>query len=123
MGDSHIFDSPDSIDRLFDTIEDRPELYIDVNDIWLPNHLFKGMPHERGNVYRTEEQLFVEAYSYRQDRISQEQFLISCEELGTNITVSEIETAAFRKWQMHQIERAKDIYDQRPVSENLEWRE
>lgn len=123
LGDHHIFDSPESIDGLFDAIEDRSELYIDVNDIWLPNYLFDDLPHERGNVYRIEEKLFVESYLYRHDRVSLEQFLKSCEELRKSIAFSEIETKAFKKWEMNQIEQARDVVYPKKSESELKWHE
>ena len=42
-----LFESSDSIDELFDTIESHPSLYVDINDLWLPNKLFQGLPHGR----------------------------------------------------------------------------
>lgn len=48
VGDNYIFNSSELIEELFDIVEEIPELFIDVNDIWLPNLLFKYSLLKRG---------------------------------------------------------------------------
>jgi hypothetical protein len=116
-----LFESSDSIDELFDTIESHPSLYVDINDLWLPNKLFQGLPH-RGQVYRVGIKLFHVAYLYREERISEDQFLRQCSELKGNIRFSRKETHSFENWSKFQIQKAKDSF---PKSKGLrlEYRE
>lgn len=116
MGKKNRFDSCDSISQLFDKIEELPELYVDTNDIWLPNRLFKDLPHKRGFVYRVRVKLFTEALRYREDQTSQKQFLASCSGLKDSVSFSKKETDSFRKWTTEQVEEARALY---PKSEGL----
>jgi hypothetical protein len=114
LGDKDVFETPQSVDELFDLIESHPELYVDTNDIWLPNDLFEGQPHERGHLYRVDPDLFKEAYAYRQDRIPKDQFIKFCKGMRGAVIFSEVETEAFKGWQEGQIEVAKKKYHERP---------
>jgi hypothetical protein len=120
IGGGPLFDSPDSIENLFNTIESHPSLYVDINDFWLPNHLFQE-PHRRGEVYRVGNKLFHVAYLYREERISEGRFLRRCRELRANIRFSKKETRSFGIWSRLQIERARESY---PKDKGLElkWR-
>jgi hypothetical protein len=119
-GDGPFFESPDSIEKLFNTVESHPSLYVDINDFWLPNHLFQE-PHRRGQVYRVGSKLFHLAYLYREERISEGQFLRRCRELRTNIRFSKKETRSFENWSRLQIERARESYPKNKGLE-LKWR-
>jgi hypothetical protein len=114
LGANETFDTAESIDDLFDAIEDRPDLYVDTNDIWLPNDLFEGLPHKRGHVYRADPELFKQAYAYRQDRISKNQFTEFCRGRKGAVKFSEVETEAFRGWEARQIEAARKHYHEHP---------
>ena len=116
-----LFESSDSIDELFDTIESHPSLYVDINDLWLPNKLFQGLPH-RGQVYRVGFKLFHVAYLYREERISEDQFLRQCSELKGNIRLSKKETRSFANWSRFQIQKAKDSFPKNKGL-RLEYRE
>jgi len=118
IGDSVLFLSAESIEELFNTIETSPSLYIDTNDLWLPNALFQA-PHRRGQVHRVGNKLFNEAYLFREDKISEDHFLHSCSHLSQETRYSEKETLSFENWGKSQIEKAKGLY---PKSKNLELR-
>jgi len=120
MGGGRLFRSSDSIDELFNTVERHPSLYVDVNDFWLPNKLFKGFPH-RGQVYRVGSKLFHVAYLYREERVSERQFLRRCSELKSYFRFSKQETRSFTGWSRLQIERARDSYPKNKGLE-LKWR-
>jgi len=116
LGDNVVFESMESIDELFNTIESHSSLYVDTNDIWLPNNLFQDL-WRRGQVYRMDSKLFNQTFLYRQERISEDQFLRSCKELRGRIFYSEKETHSFEGWAKLQIEKAKSLY---PKSKNYE---
>ena len=105
LGDSYLFDSPDSIRDLYDAIDSNPMLRADTGDIWLPGYLFKNSPHERGCVYRIQGKLFSQAYSYQKDGISSENFLEFCEESRNRVAFSELETRSFNAWKNMQSEQ------------------
>jgi len=121
-GNEAHFDSSYLIDELFDTIEASPELFIDINDIWLPNFLFRNSPHKRGDVYRIKEKLFIEADRFREDKIPKERFEMYCRELEDYLFYSEIETRSFKEWARNQIEMAKKKYPKNPELA-LKWHE
>jgi len=114
LGDNPIFESSESVDELFKAIEDNDELFIDINDIWLPNFLFEDTLHNRGDVYRIKEKLFIEASRFREDKISKEAFEKSCYEMKDLLAFSEIETEAFKAWSKNQIETAKARFPKNP---------
>ena len=105
LGDSYIFDSPDSIKDLFDAIGSSPLLRADTGNIWLPGYLFKNSPQECGSVYRIQQRLFSQAYSYQKGGISPEQFLEFCEQSRSRVAFSELETRSFSAWRDMQSEQ------------------
>jgi len=122
IGDKAEFDSPHLIDEIFKTIEESPELFVDINDIWLPNFMFKGFPHVRGSVFRTKEKLFAEAIRFREDKIPTERFEKSCRELKDYLFYSKKETQSFKDWATHQINTAIETYPKNSELA-LKWRE
>jgi hypothetical protein len=120
-GGGRLFESFDSIEALFNTIESHPSLFVDINDLWLPNKLFQSHPH-RGQVYRVESRLFHVAYLYREERISEGQFLRQCNGLKGNIRFSKKETRSFENWSRFQIQKAKDSFPKNRGLE-LKWHE
>ena len=114
IGSKTEFDTSQAIVELFETVEKISELFVDINDIWLPNFLFENTSTERGSVYRIKERLFLEADRFRDDRISMDRFLKICEELRDHISYSDTETKSFREWARSQIEMAKKIFPKNP---------
>lgn len=120
FGEKDFFDSVDLIDELFHAIEEDPSLYVDTNEVWLPNILFKPAALKRGNVFRVRDDLFRAAYSFSADRISKEKFLSFCGSLVEGgrpadvVRHSEKETETFRDWEKEQIRIAKDTYPKKP---------
>jgi hypothetical protein len=121
IGGGRLFESSDSLDELFNTIESHPSLYVDINDLWLPNKLFQGVPH-RGDVYRVGIELFHVAYLYREERISEDQFSRQCSERKGNIRFSKKETRSVENWSRFQIQKAKDSFPKNKGL-RLEYRE
>jgi hypothetical protein len=119
IGTKPIFDSAESIEELFDLIEEQPNLSVDTDDIWLPNFLFNG-PHERGHVYRIRIKLFNEAQRFKLDEMPDELFLSLCKEMTEFIHYSEKETNAFKTWEEIQIQGAIEQYPKDSKSA-LEW--
>jgi hypothetical protein len=120
FGDSETFESVELINEVFNLIESNTSLYIDTNDIWLPNFLFKE--HKRGQIYRIENDLFLKAFLFRETKIDEEEFLIYCKEFFKSLYYSSKETEVFHEWINQQINEAREIY---PKNKNMElgWKE
>lgn len=121
LDDDPLFDSVSQIDDLFDIIEEISTLYIDTNDIWLPNFLFEPPPR-RSEVYRVKSELFAAAHLFRDHKIMEDEFLEICEKQKEAIYLSEKESESFRSWEKNQVNLARDIYP-KDKSLELEWRE
>lgn len=117
-GNSH-FNSVHSIDLLFDTVEDNPSLFIDINDIWLPNYLFREQ-QKRGFIFRIPTKLFFLGLQYRDDRISLEKYNTMCEEFHNSVKYSEKESEIFKKWNKSHIKQAINMYQEKKKFA-LEW--
>lgn len=97
------------ITATFNKIEADEALYVDTNELWLPNSIL-GRP-ERGQVYRVADRLFLDAFQYREGLISQEEFLARCRRATEELVFfSDLETRAFREWGAAQIESARTSY-------------
>ncbi|MHC4214861.1 MAG: hypothetical protein ACYSWP_15980 [Planctomycetota bacterium] len=109
------FDSPEELEKLFGIIEDRDDLYIDVNDIWLPNELFKNdkINHKRGKVYRVGLDLFKTAYRFQKDSFDQG-FIKSLMEFGHELSYCAGETKVLSKWNKDRIKESSDYYREHP---------
>lgn len=120
FGDSDIFESVELINEVFNVIERNISLYVDTNDIWLPNFLFNE--HKRGQIYRIETELFLKAFLFRETKIDEEEFLIYCRKFFKSLYYSPQETEVFHEWINQQINEAKGIY---PKNRNMElgWKE
>jgi len=112
FGKKIYFNTSDLIKDYFRKIDKIENIYIDMNDIWLPNKFFSK--YIRGSVYRIKEKLFLKAYMFREGRISLEDFLDICDAMSEKMVFySEEETRAFKEWSDHQIDDAKKLYQKR----------
>jgi len=95
--DTEEFETPEQIDKLFETVESHKSLYIDSDNIWVPNKLFDKKP-ERGDIFRVGFDLFVRMYSLsRSDTIFDSKDSRFGKMKGL-IKFSKIETKAFAEW-------------------------
>lgn len=110
------FDSVDLIEDLFKRVEDKADLLIEVDDIWLPILLFNNINIEPriGHVYRIKNDAFVLALSFREGRLDLEGFLSECQQLERPLVLSENEMSSFSKWRELQVQNAKDQYPKNP---------
>ncbi len=107
--DAARFESVRQIDSLFDAIELRAKLLVEIADLWLPNFLVdlaRPSPR-RGDVYRIGIDLFKMAHAYRAGRISAADFYLGCEPLAQTIEFSESETEVFAQWAAAQMDAAR----------------
>jgi hypothetical protein len=105
------FDTPASIDGLFETIEASPDLFIDINDVWLPSGLFEDRPAARGDVYRIDAPLFLKAQGFRAGRLTPASFDAINAGPSGSLRFSEIETRVFRDWSLSHIAAARAKYN------------
>ncbi len=133
------FDRPEKIRDFFNTVEEDPDLYVDQNDIWLPNFLLSGLVPKkprimsvpkyenltfkgaRGLVFRLSKELFQSAYSFRNGDIGKTTFESTCKSLRRPVVLSESETTAFTTWQFGLIKEVYDFHHQHKAK-NLKWK-
>jgi hypothetical protein len=113
--DEPLFQSAERIEELFDRLDafDDKGLYVDINDIWLPNSMLKE-PFRRSDAYRISAGLFALALKYRNARIDLDEFKKGCEPLTDAVTFSEIESRAFKEWENRQITEVRDSFPKNP---------
>jgi len=111
---SPLFDKPGKISGLFERVEKNQGLYVDINDLWLPNFLFDEENRKRSSVYRIDIELFRLAFNYQNEIISNEDFIKYCKQTGLRAEFSPTETEAFAKWGGAQIKHARKYYRQNP---------
>jgi len=102
--DKSRFTSPVEFRELFEYVEKDDELYIDTNDIWLPNRLFGDRMPKRGNVYRVGTGLFVQALRYRNEEISDSLYLAQTDGMQQELVFSGEETAVLSQWSESEID-------------------
>lgn len=114
MGGGKYFDSPEQLEELFMIFDDSDDLYIDVNDIWLPNAFFENkINHERGNVFRVGLSLFKIAYRFQKDGFDQgliEHFM----EFRQELRYCKVETDILREWNKDRVEESIGDYREHP---------
>jgi len=122
LGQKRLFNTSDRIEALFDAVDSDPEMYIDSNDIWLPNLLFERAGEanpRRGQVWRISTSLFTLADQARRERLTIEKLEEACTTLeGDALRFSPSETRGFRAWGQAQIAKASRIYHS-DLSKNL----
>ncbi|MDH5573350.1 MAG: hypothetical protein OEY89_16425 [Gammaproteobacteria bacterium] len=118
-GDSQFFDTPEKYNQLFDAIERNGTLYVEMNDIWLPNELFpensKRLPR-RGDVFRIGSDLFNLAYVLKDEANSYEILFDRFNQLDIPqvLVFSEEETQGLLYWNEMQIKVNKGLYHENP---------
>jgi len=114
------FETPDQIEELFRIVERHESLYVDSDNIWIPNKIFNKTP-ERGDIYRVPFSFFIKLYSLCRDNATLDAGISRFKDKHNLIIFSEIETIAFAKWTNGIVENVKAAY---PKNERLklEWR-
>ena len=112
-GDRSEFLEPADFDSLVDMIEKHAHLYLDINDIWLPNDSLPADRAIRGAVYRIGQELFADAFEFRNDLVSDKAFSAISKDRREQVSYSEQETRAFRLWTQQQIAGAKANYEEK----------
>ncbi len=122
-GGDQFFDTPDQLDHLFNVIEQNKALYVETNDIWLPNDLFlkSGMKPHRGQVYRIGGTLFRAAYLLKEDIRSDDEFMLRIKDMNIPefVKYSENETEALMVWNKKLIDINREYYHANPEKKLL----
>lgn len=107
---SPLFDKPEKLSGLLERVEKNQGLYVDINDLWLPNFIFDEENRKRSCVYRIDIELFRLAFNYQNEAISDNDFIKYCRDMKLTADFSPKETKAFFKWGREQIEHARKYY-------------
>lgn len=111
FGGGH-FDSPDTIETTLERFEERAELFIDVDDLWIPEFVLRHAAAEfkLGDVFRISEALFSAAFRYREGLLEQDTYLDVSKEYLSQALPSPSESEAFRAWHWQQVDAARSFY-------------
>jgi hypothetical protein len=99
------FKRPESIDSLFDRIENDDQFSVELGHVWIARESFSENP-ERGQVYRIPLDLFSAGLLYAEERMPLDKFGHLTMSRGPRLAPSRDETKAFTGWQKEQLERA-----------------
>lgn len=110
IGNSKIFNKASHFKKLFEEVEANDDVYIDMNDIWLPNHILTGDYRKRGYVFRIDSELFLKAYEFINKQIGQEEFDDFCKKLDYSPEYSKPETFALDQFEKQTIGEIKEAY-------------
>jgi hypothetical protein len=116
--DSLIFDTPNRIERLFETVEEKLGFDIAIGDFWFPDSML-GENLAAGSVFRVDLTLFQRAYTMREtswktrNHEEKSSWSAAFDQLG-NLPLPEfsrLETEAFSQWSEQQI---ADVSERNP---------
>ncbi len=113
--DHPLFDTPERFEDFYSNVEQHKDLFVDSNDIWLPNSLFRAGSAKRGDVFRIGLGLFERACGYRYDAVDFDQFTRIVRELDEPPRPSPEETRALHDWTWHHIDLIKADHEGNPT--------
>ena len=118
--DQKRFNGIKDINALYEYVESNDNLYIDLNDIWVPIKMFGTEKITQGMLFRIPDYYFSLCWKLRNDRISSEElfghigkdYLDPATESPPHplLKHSKKETNAFKRWTKRQIEESRKIY-------------
>lgn len=119
-GNYECFEKPQDIIELYNFVEDREDLFIDISDIWVPLEWFGEMEIKQGMLFRIPDSYFSLCWKLRNDRISTEELYRdsslynqahdTSKQREPIVVYAEEETAAFAAWTKMQIEQSRERY-------------
>ena len=120
LGRSSRFKTAKQIEKLFQGVERHETLYVDSDNIWIPNLLF-NKPPKRADIFRVPFELFARLYTLCKDDATLAAGINQIEDSSGLITLSEEESSAFAEWTTGIVTDAKAAY---PKNKNLAltWR-
>ena len=108
------FDTPEKFEDLFETVEENPDVYVDTNDLWLPNFVFDKKNLKPGSVFRISFSFFMAGYGFRNQMFSKKEFIEQCKKSKFTARYSAKETKALQLWHNMQVDEAKARYKKYP---------
>lgn len=121
LGLGEYFDLPELIEDYFQGVEKSEFLYVDSDNLWIPNRLFPSTPH-RGEVFRINSRLFTKIYRLCKDDAFLDDRTVRFSAPAGDVLFSEDETKAFKQWSEGIIKNAVNTF---PKNEDLmvRWEE
>lgn len=119
IGKKEYFEKSEQIEELFLTVERYESLYVDSDNVWIPNNLFDKRP-ERGDIYRVPFGLFIKLYLLCRDDATLDIGISRLKYKHKLIKFSKSETIAFAKWAAGIVEMVKVGYP-KDMDLQLEW--
>jgi hypothetical protein len=121
LGAAERFETPEQIEALFRAVERHETLYVDSDNLWVPNGLF-DRPPERGAVYRIPFAVFARLYTPCRDDASVDAGAPGPVGESGAAAFSAVETRAYEQWAAGIVAGAKAAY---PMNRDLalQWRE
>ena len=109
LGGEGLFDSARKIEELFLSVEEHGTLYVDSDNIWIPNEMF-DKPPKRADVYRVPFPLFARLYTLCRDDATLSSGIQDIPGASGLITYSGMESFGFQDWTRGVVEDAKTVY-------------
>ena len=109
FGTAEQFETPEQFEELFQVVEQHKALYVDSDNIWIPNDLLDKAA-ERGNIYRVSFDLFAQLYPLCRGDATMDADMTQIDGKSGLVTFSRIETQAYEKWTKGIVADAKATY-------------
>jgi hypothetical protein len=114
LSGSGVFGGPQEIEELFAFIEnfqrpgwDEPHMYVEIADVWLPNHILeRDRIVSRGDVYRVRYEFFQSAFAFTVGRLRERAFIRRALDARNEVVFAENETYIFGDWVKREISRS-----------------
>ena len=103
------FKTAKQIEKLFQGVERYETLYVDSDNLWIPDLLF-NKPPKRADVFRVPFDLFARLYTLCKDDATLAAGIYQIEDSSGLITLSEEESSAFSEWTTGIVADAKASY-------------
>ena len=116
---SYHFGEVSDVEMMYDFVEKENDLFVDINEIWVPIEWFGGVPIKQGYLFRIHQVHFSWCWQLRNDIISSDEFyskslddenLKSLMDREPIVKYSEKESEVFKQWTEKQINRSREIY-------------
>lgn len=109
LDESGLFDTAEKIETLFQAVERHGPLYVDSDNIWIPNEMF-NRPPRRSDVFRVPFALFARLYILCRDDASLSSGIQQVSGGSPMIEFSEKESAGFREWTSGIVDESIAVY-------------
>lgn len=114
------FETVQDIEAMYKYVEQYDELFVDINDLWVPIEWFGKVKIKQGMVFRIPAERFILCWKLRNDRISTDEMFLD-EDVRKKAIVSRFlqkpvveysdESVVFGNWIQDQINQSRDGYN------------